>query len=200
MLQFIYLVMLAVVGVSARSIGHLGQLQPSTNDIPISRPFTPPPKNRLCPPDSLNTCSFQLQSTNQHQKALPTLDGTQRPLLSHSHSESAIPRIAWPHIGSLLAAYLINPPPSMQTLNLGHLLNDAELEAVVLGIVYSTGTKGAGRAELRMRDRDGDGNAVTERLECVKKAVEEVERKRLTEGVIEFKRGGRVSFLVYRVD
>ena len=88
----------------------------------------------------------------------------------------------------------------MQTLNLGHLLNDAELEAVVLGIVYSTGTKGAGRAELRMRDRDGDGNAVTERTECVKKAVEEVERKRLTEGVIEFKRGGRVSFLVYRVD
>lgn len=86
----------------------------------------------------------------------------------------------------------------MQTLNLGHLLNDAELEAVVLGIVYSMGTKGAGRAELRIRD--GKGGAVTERVECAKKAVEEVESKRLTEGVIEFKRGGRVSFLVYRVD
>jgi hypothetical protein len=84
----------------------------------------------------------------------------------------------------------------MQTLNLGHLLNDAKLEGVVLGIVYSTDTEGAERGEFRMR---GGGDA-KERVECVKKAVEEVESKRLMEGVMDIKRGGRVSFLVYRVD
>jgi len=85
----------------------------------------------------------------------------------------------------------------MQTLNLGHLLNDAKLEGVVLGIVYSTDTEGAERGGLKMR---GGGVDAKEKVECVKKAVEEVESKRLMEGVMDIKSGGRVSFLVYRVD
>jgi len=67
---------------------------------------------------------------------------------------------------------------------------------VVLGIVYSTENEEAGRQDLRVK-RDGEGE---QRSACVKKAVDEVEEKRLMEGVMEVEGGGRVSFLVYRVD
>jgi hypothetical protein len=86
----------------------------------------------------------------------------------------------------------------MQTLNLGHLQNDATLEGVVLGIVYSTESEEAGRQDLRVK-RDGEREG-EQRSACVRKAVDEVEEKRLMEGVMEVEGGGRVSFLVYRVD
>jgi len=84
----------------------------------------------------------------------------------------------------------------MQTLNLGLLQNDATLEGVVLGIVYSTENEDAGRQDLRVK-RDGEED---QRGACVKKAVDEVEEKRLMEGVMDVEGGGKVSFLVYRVD
>lgn len=83
----------------------------------------------------------------------------------------------------------------MQSLNLGHLLNDATLEGVVLGIVHSTDEEGDERGELRIREEDRDL-----RTECVARAAEEVEKMRLMEGIMDVEGSGRVSFLVYRVD
>lgn len=86
----------------------------------------------------------------------------------------------------------------MQTLNLGHLLNDAKLEGVVLGIIYSTETETkSGRQDLKLRSGKG---VDVEQTECLMKAVAEVESKRMMEGIMDVGEGGRVSFLVYRVD
>ncbi|KAG9238112.1 hypothetical protein BJ875DRAFT_368515 [Amylocarpus encephaloides] len=101
----------------------------------------------------------------------------------------------------------------MQTLDLGRTLNDGGLEGVMLGIVYSS-LPGEKKQELRVKRED----AITERVrnikmeeswrwrrECVLSAVLEVESSNQVEGVLDIaadeeQRGGKVSFLVYRVD
>ncbi len=104
-----------------------------------------------------------------------------------------------------------SPPPvtqaalvthnSVQTLNLKDPSDDASLEGVVLGLVFSTGAREAAEKELRsIAARDMEGGEA-ERRTCVEEAVRKVEQGRTMEGVLELDgRGGTVGFLVYRVD
>jgi len=105
---------------------------------------------------------------------------------------------------------------SVQTLHLHDFTDDASLEGLVLGLVFSTGERESSEKELRslpmqnspsegvkeMRRRGvvaGEGEQ--ERRSCIEEAVRKVEEGRVMEGVLELDgRGGTVGFLVYRVD
>ncbi|CAG8957443.1 hypothetical protein HYFRA_00011424 [Hymenoscyphus fraxineus] len=113
----------------------------------------------------------------------------------------------------------------IRTLDLGRVADDAELEGVMVGLVYTSTSlskparapgKG-GRVKIKRMEkgvvtvpeemREGEEKKVDRGvLACVQSAVREVERTRLMEGVLEIPGGvegnnaGRASFLVYRVD
>jgi hypothetical protein len=148
----------------------------------------------------------------------------------------------------------------MQTLNLGHIFNDADLEGVILGVVYSAahpiksdpkpnsnsesenkeggkekqvdngelkvkiksrilpvpegvrGGHGPETVDFKEELRVKGGEAIKKlevvqrmRDECLDRAVGNVERSTLMEGVMDIEpdemgTGGRASFLVYRID
>ncbi|PVH76239.1 hypothetical protein DL98DRAFT_465421 [Cadophora sp. DSE1049] len=111
---------------------------------------------------------------------------------------------------------------SVQTLHLRDFSDDASLEGLVLGLVFSTGERESSDKELRslpvqsspsesakereveveMRKRGVvNGEGEQERRSCIEEAVRKVEEGRVMEGVLELDgRGGTVGFLVYRVD
>ena len=101
----------------------------------------------------------------------------------------------------------------MQTVDLGDVVDDAGLEGVVLGMVFSAvrdqsgqgfsggggGREGELRKERRRDGREFKGKGGEEVLACLDEAIRKVGERRQMEGVMEFE-SGRLSFLVYRVD
>jgi hypothetical protein len=94
----------------------------------------------------------------------------------------------------------------VQTLRLAELTNDASLEGVVLGLVYTVPKNRSGSKELRGLRAGGVGlggesrGKEEEEETCLESAMRSVEMKRQMEGVLEMEGKGKVGFLVYRVD
>lgn len=94
----------------------------------------------------------------------------------------------------------------MQTLDLGHKINDASLEGVLLGLVFTSRQDSPiirGQRPLRSIEAEPEIEKQEERrareLECLDEAIRNVGKSRQMEGMIEFPQG-RLSFLLYRVD
>jgi hypothetical protein len=89
----------------------------------------------------------------------------------------------------------------MQTLDLSRKIDDASLEGVLLGLVFTSKQRFSGKqrplsAELGKENENEKGYG---ELECFDEAIRKVEEQRLMEGMIEFAQG-KLSFLLYRVD
>ena len=91
-------------------------------------------------------------------------------------------------------------------MRLGELTNDNALEGVVLGLVYTRPELQASEKETRSssgqkrRDlsRENEEKKEGERS-CLEEATRSVELNRQMEGILEVN-GGKLGFLVYRVD
>lgn len=124
-------------------------------------------------------------------------------------SASYIPPHAWRHISSLLASHtpLTTTQSKVQTLRVSDLINDASLEGLVLGLVYTVPEAGAADKELRSLDGSGNGEVWGREMgreegdrRCLAEAVSQVEKERLMEGVLQVQGRWRVGFLVYTLD
>jgi hypothetical protein len=124
-------------------------------------------------------------------------------------SASYIPPHAWRHISSLLASHtpLTSTESKVQTLRISDLVNDASLEGIGLGLVYTVPEAGAAGKELRSLDGSGNGEVWGREMgreegdrRCLAQAVSQVEKERLMEGVLQVQGRWRVGFLVYMLD
>ena len=134
--------------------------------------------------------------------------------LSHScQHNSYVPLHAWQLIAYILSTRIISFASTsivgagqspgertvMGTIDLGHEANIAELEGIVLGLVFT--------ATVRDESQDREAWAKKNKEEksemvsrCVHEAVGHAEENGRMAGVLVFEDWARVNFLVYRVD
>ncbi|KAK0116724.1 hypothetical protein ONS96_012575 [Cadophora gregata f. sp. sojae] len=215
--------LMAATGVEARAIGKLSFL-PHLPFSTKSSTSTPPATLSSTAQDSQQTCAFTPHVPLRTTQSAFSIPDSAWPLLRTLLSTHIIPESA-----------SLSPPSSpesqtqtqastqqdidqqefilhnsVQTLHLRDFTDDASLEGLVLGLVFSTGEQDASYKELRslpesaqeVRKRGAvNGEGEQERRSCIEEAVRKVEEERVMEGVLELDgRGGTVGFLVYRVD
>ncbi|CAG8982390.1 hypothetical protein HYALB_00007512 [Hymenoscyphus albidus] len=224
-MQHVYSIALVATAVSSSPLHSLPDNTPSTHSSlePLSFPQASHGTFHQChftSPNAQPISSSLLPSPNfnipQALLQLPSPPSTK---------PSGIPPSAWPHISTLLIDFIMERQNGIRTLNLGRMSDDAELEGVMVGLVYTSTSHSkperspskGGRVKIKRREKKvvpvpeemggGDEKKVDRwLLACVQSAVGEVERTRLMEGVLEIPGGaegdfgGRASFLVYRVD
>ncbi|KAH7407815.1 hypothetical protein BKA64DRAFT_775900 [Cadophora sp. MPI-SDFR-AT-0126] len=228
--------LMATTGVEARAIGKLSFLPHLPFSTTSTSSSSPPPTLPSSPSASQQTCAFTPHIPLRTTQSAFSIPASAWPLLRTLLTTHIIPQAAFSpptpssaQLDAVAAEQQQKPPPeklilhnSVQTLHLRDFTDDASLEGLVLGLVFSTGDPDASEKELRSvsvpetvndNDREAavemrkrkrgvvEGQGERERRGCIEEAVRRVEEGRVMEGVLELDgRGGTVGFLVYRVD
>lgn len=181
--------------------------------LPFTSALAASPESPPVPQQPLQeTCSFKPHTPLRTTQSAFSIPQSAWPLLQTLLNTHIIPQIATPSPPTSSSSDPSPPSPpiqqqqqrplhdSVQTLPLRSFSDDASLEGLVLGLVFSTGEeKDASYKELRSLSPPKDAEA--EKRSCIEDAVRKVEEGRVMEGVLELDgRGGTVGFLVYRVD